>query len=108
MRDCAGIVVDVHLFPREWIELFQRRSTSLWSDVDESEDEDCLKEHVSASRMSSITPNIIDPVEEKPKAVIEHTPSRREVIDAHRRALIDKAMHQELWHEIIPKMGTHS
>ena len=50
LTGCADIVVDVHLPPREWVELIQRRSTSLWSDVDVSEDADWLKDNFRVSR----------------------------------------------------------
>ena len=108
LRGCADIVVDVHLLLREWIELIQRRSTSLWCDVDGSEDEDWLSENGNVSCTPNIAPYTIESVEERFKTVVEHTPSRREVIDTHRRAIIDIQAHKELWHRIVPKMRTHS
>ena len=50
---------------------------------------------------------IVGSVEETSKKVVAHTPSRREVIDAHRRAIIDIEVRQELWHKITPKKRTH-
>ena len=91
-------MVDANLLPREWIELVQRRSTSLWSDVDELEDEHWLKGNVSVFRNPNSALYIVGSVEEKSQTTVEHTPSRREVSDAHRRAIIDIEVHQELWH----------
>ena len=73
LRGCADIMVDFHLLPCEWIELVQRRSTSLWSDVDESEDEHWLKENASVSRNT----NSAYLVDQKINKIAEHTPSRR-------------------------------
>ena len=59
LRGCADIGVNVYLLQWELAELIQRRSSSLWSNVDESEDEDWLKGNARVSLTSNITPYML-------------------------------------------------